>query len=276
MRVYNEFVEERLKPNSTKYINDPLKKVMLKTCKSAIKPRKIKVNDKTKELRGNCNLFARCALIQGKRNIDMKVIVGDYELTVFPKSLFTSDGSLLDGSKSKSDAVTEVMKAAEVEPNEQLPLNPDCVVFDAMRLLNEMNTKKFKTGNDLLNEFLRRIDVISSNAQIRIVSFDTYRESSSLKDSIRITHKKPSIPPRYFNICLETDIERVSMPELLASNTTKKSLTELLMPQVIKHMKEQNADYVVAGNCKTYWSLNGQIDEAENDHERQKVLFYDN
>ena len=66
MRVYNEFVEEPLKPNSTKSINDPLKKEMLKTCKSAIKPRKIKVNDKTKELRGNCNLFAivfsRCAL----------------------------------------------------------------------------------------------------------------------------------------------------------------------------------------------------------------------
>ena len=114
MRVYNEFVEERLKPNSTKSITDPLKKVMLKICKSAIKPRKIKVNEKTKELRGNCNLFARCALIQGKRNIDMKVIVGDYELTVYPKSLFTSDGSLLDGGNSKSDAVTEVMKAAEV------------------------------------------------------------------------------------------------------------------------------------------------------------------
>ena len=152
-------------------------------------------------------------------------------------------------------------------------MNPDCVVFDAMRLLNEMNTKKFKTGNDLLNEFLRRIDVISSNAQIRIVSFDTYRESSSLKDSTRIARKKRSIPPRHFSICLETDIERVSMSELLASNTTKKSLTELLMPQVIKHMKEQNADYVVAGNCKTYWSLNGQIDEEENDHEEADSLM---
>ena len=79
---------------------------MLNTCKSAIKPNKLKNNDKTKELRGNCNLFARCALIRGQRDIDMKV-VGDYELTVFPKSLFSSDGSLLDGSKSKSVAVTE-------------------------------------------------------------------------------------------------------------------------------------------------------------------------
>ena len=70
----------------------------------------------------------------------MEVIVGDYKLTVLPKSLFLSDGSLHDGSKSKSDAVTEVMQAAEVELNEQLPLNPDCVVIDAMKLLNEINT----------------------------------------------------------------------------------------------------------------------------------------
>ena len=48
---------------------------MLQTCKSAMKAKTFKVDDKTKELRGNCNLFARCALIQGKRNIDMKVII---------------------------------------------------------------------------------------------------------------------------------------------------------------------------------------------------------
>ena len=40
------------------------------------------------------------------------------------------------------------------------------------------------------------------------------------------------------------------------------------MPQVIKHMKENNADYVVAGN----WSLNGQIDKEENDHEEADSL----
>ena len=80
--------------------------------------------------------------------------------------------------------------------------------------------------------------MISSNAQIRIVSFDTYRESSSLKDSTRIARKKRSIPPRHFSICLETDIERVSMSELLASSTTKKSLTELLMPLFTKKQLE--------------------------------------
>ena len=172
-RVYKEFVDERLKPESTKSIHEPIKKIMLQTCKSAIKAKKMKVNDKTKELRGNCNLFARCALIQGKRNIDMKVIIGDYELTVFPKSLFSSDGSLLDGSKLKSDAVTEILKATEVEPKDQLPTKPDCVVFDAMRVLNEMSTKRFTPGKDFSNKFLRQIDSISSDAGLQIVAFNT-------------------------------------------------------------------------------------------------------
>ena len=94
----------------------------------------------------------------------MRVIIGDYELTMVPKSLFSSDGSLLDGSKSKSDAVAEVLKVTEVEPTDQIANKPDCVVFDAMRVLNEMSTKRFKTGKDLSNEFLHRIDSISSDA----------------------------------------------------------------------------------------------------------------
>ena len=89
----------------------------------------------------------------------MKVVVGDYELTVYPKSLFSSDGSLLVGSKSKSEAVTELLKYTEHEPSDNPPSNPDSVVIDAMRVLNEMATKRFKTGKDLVNEFLRRIEV---------------------------------------------------------------------------------------------------------------------
>ena len=76
---------------------------------------------------------------------------------MFPKSLFSSDGSLLDGSKSKSDAVTEILKDAEIEPSDQLPTRPDCVVIDAMRVLNEMSTKRLKTGKDLSNEFINLI-----------------------------------------------------------------------------------------------------------------------
>ena len=149
---YKEFIEDRLRPDSQKSIHDPIKKVMLKTFKSAIKPKKMKINDKTKELRGNCNLFAR-----EQRKIDMKDIIGNYELTVYPKSLFSSDGSLLDGSKSKAEAVAELLKYSGYEPNDKLSSKPDCVVIDAVRVVNEMASKRFKTGKDFVNEFRRQI-----------------------------------------------------------------------------------------------------------------------
>ena len=95
-------------------------------------------------------------------------------MTVYPKSLLSSDGSLLDGSKSKSDAVSELLKYTEYEQSDNPLVNPDSVVIDAMRVLNEMATKRFKTGKDLVNEFRRRIEVISSNAMLQTVVFDTY------------------------------------------------------------------------------------------------------
>ena len=38
-------------------------------------------------------------------------------------------------------------------------------------------------------------------------------------------------------------------------------------------MEELNVNYVVAGNHKTYWSLNGQTNQEENDHEEADTLM---
>ena len=75
-------------------------------------------------------------------------------------------------------------------PSDNPPANTDSVVIDAMRVLNEMATKRFKTGKDLVNEFRRRIEVISSNAMLQTVVFDTYSAEPSLKDKTRISCKK--------------------------------------------------------------------------------------
>ena len=104
--MYQIDVIERLKAESTKAILHPLHKANLRTCKYANKKRTMKVYDKVVELRGNCNLFARCALMQKQRDINMKEVVGDHELTIVPRALFNVDGSLLDGAKNKSDAVS--------------------------------------------------------------------------------------------------------------------------------------------------------------------------
>ena len=69
------FIVECLQPESKIGIFAPLAKVKLKTCKSVNKSQKMDVNDKVVELKYNCNLFARCAVLKGKRDIDMKVVV---------------------------------------------------------------------------------------------------------------------------------------------------------------------------------------------------------
>ena len=61
------------------------------------------------ELKYNCNLFARCAVLKGKRDIDMKMVVGDYELMTVPRSLMTADGMLIPRHVGKSELVDEIM-----------------------------------------------------------------------------------------------------------------------------------------------------------------------
>ena len=170
-----------------------------------------------------CNLFARCALIRGQRDIEMKVVVGDYELTVYPKSLFSSDGSLLDGSKSKSDAVTKLLIYTEYEQSDNPLANPDSVVVDAMRVLNEMATKRCKTGKDLVNEFRRRIEVISSNAMLQTVVFDTYSAEPTFPAFLV---KSAQFHLVISTFSLEKNIEKITMSELLSSSVTKQSITE--------------------------------------------------
>ena len=61
------------------------------------------------------------------------------------------------------------------------------------------------------------------------------------------------------------------MSELLASSKTKRSITDLLIQQVINHMRRRNKEYVIAGNNKTILSLNTR--EEQNDHEEADTLM---
>ena len=115
---------------------------------------------------------------------------------------------------------------------------------------------------------------ISSDAGLQIVAFDTYSDTPSLKYKTRISRKKLATLPHNFNVNLESKIEKVSMSELLASSKTKRSITDLLIQQVIDHMTTWNKDYVIAGNHKAVLSLGGYTDEEKNDHEEADTLFY--
>ena len=82
------------------------------------------------------------------------------------------DGSLLDGAKNISEAVTEVLNATCTEVLEKMP----CAVIDCMRLVIEINPKprSVETGDDLANEFLQKLDLKTQDATLVITAFDMY------------------------------------------------------------------------------------------------------
>ena len=101
--------------------------------------------------------------MQGKREIDMEIVVGSHELNTVPFSLFYDDGSMLPGGVGKADAVTEFLVECGVQQNITLPVEADSVRIDAMRIVNEMNPKPLwiKNGLDFAKEFNKRVDNIS-------------------------------------------------------------------------------------------------------------------
>ena len=92
------FVEERLKP------------VQIHTCKQGNKGGTIKYKDKFATLKEENLFISRIAMIRGTRDIDMKAIIGKYELTPVVHSLMQRDGTLLDGWEGKSDLAKTVLK----------------------------------------------------------------------------------------------------------------------------------------------------------------------
>ena len=62
-------------------------------------------------------------------------VVGHYELTVAPPSLFKRDGSLLDGFQGKSKLVEKILDHVKHESVNYV--NANCIVIDAMFILNQ-------------------------------------------------------------------------------------------------------------------------------------------
>ena len=74
----------------------PMKKWSLQTWKSATKWIKLKVDQEVVELKEDRNLFARLLLVAKSRpNMNLEQAVGDHELSIVPRSLFSDDEQIL-------------------------------------------------------------------------------------------------------------------------------------------------------------------------------------
>ncbi len=76
-----------------------------------------KSKDRIIELREERELFSRFALVaQSQRGLDMKEVIGHYELSLVPRSLKKMDGTLKPGHEGKSKLMNAIIKCLET-PN---------------------------------------------------------------------------------------------------------------------------------------------------------------
>ena len=94
-----------------------------------------------------------------------------------------------------------------------------------MTILNKLNPKPtwVKQGPDLAAAFNMSIDTHINDATAVIVTFDCYRKIS-LKQATR-TSRKGKRAPRAFLISDKSNIDKVTMFELLFSKETKQSIS---------------------------------------------------
>ena len=89
-------MKDRLQQGSKLTIWDPMKLVKYKTMSTWMKKTKIRVGDKVIKLREERQLLARLMMIQQTRKLDVGTVIGMYEMTVIPRSLFSNDGLLMN------------------------------------------------------------------------------------------------------------------------------------------------------------------------------------
>lgn len=100
-KLYGDFVNERIKGNPSVW--SPMKKRKLKTFRNQTKVIKCNLAEKVTQLKEERTLMTRFLIMSRQREeIDLKEILGNYELSVVPQSLFLQDGRerpCLDKSK---------------------------------------------------------------------------------------------------------------------------------------------------------------------------------
>ena len=129
-KICDEQEKERLRTDSTVGIFDPTNKVKLKTFKSCNAKTKVKLKDRTIQLSVDANLWRRWAIISSSRVVDGYTIMGNFELTITPRSLMRRDKTLYSGT-GLSELMTVIKDAIGTESKFKNP-KVKCVAIDDM------------------------------------------------------------------------------------------------------------------------------------------------
>ena len=190
---------------------------------------------------------------QKRQDIDLQKLIGDYEFSVIPRSIFNFDGKLLicsDKSKLMHAIETKAAKQNEEdETTEEVEFIQKVVIFDGMALVNKLTiTKETKTCKDLKDQFMARL-LRESDAfsEVRLV-FDRYIEGS-LKEQTR-EKRTSGISVRYI-VKDSTSLVGLTLKRFFSHIQTKADLTIYLSEYAISELPSASKRFVVVFDTKS-------------------------
>ena len=146
-KLFETLVTDRIKTNKVN-LWSPMKRRKLLTWKDSEKMLKLSCKDKVIELKEDRSLFARLmAVCKSRPEINIKGVIGQYEFSVAPSSLFAPDGTMLHCSaesalKLGGESEQRTTTGPQISANESVNMEPlsqmRVAVVDAMTELQSL------------------------------------------------------------------------------------------------------------------------------------------
>ena len=197
-KLLNDFINERL--CGTTSIWEPIKRRKLPTFKENSVTSKVKFADKVITLKEERRLLTRFVMASRERpEVDLSKYLGQYEISVVPRSMFNSDGIVRIAS-DKSAIMHEIEKI--IGNKNVINLQEDSeiertIMFDGMGLVNRIKkSDNIKACKDFADVFVQRIMHESRSIQQVNLIFDHYM-TSSLKSRTRDKKRTKGVATRY-------------------------------------------------------------------------------
>ena len=252
---FKEFIKDRLLPTSQLSVWDTMRKLKLKAFSNWMEKTKVRLGDKVIKLREERQLLGRFLIIQRSRPElvpKLEETIGDYEMSVVPRSLCAVDGSLY--APNDKSSLMHAIEQCSAQPLQSAQL-PDIapighahrvLVVDAMAVLQSTkNTPAIQKLSDLQDAFIKRIELMMVGYNEGQVIFDRYLELS-LKNK---TRQKRAVTSIEFEIHPEM---KLTMPlkELLSSSSTKRSLTSMFAKGLLDHFPSNSNFHLITYDNK--------------------------
>ena len=241
LELFRKFKQERILSNEVP-LWASMKRRKLQLWSASAKKARYSDQGQVIELKEDRNLFARLLIAARSRpEINIQEIISTYELSVVPRSLFNSDGSLSHNtSKSQLMHIVEnhVQACVENVAETKLTRNRRVAVIDAMAEVQAMGKPYWvKTCHDLGNhliDVIRRKYLAQSSFDEVHVKVDRYDIDHSLKTAARKIRLGKQVPVAY-HITDNTDITNVPLTKLLSHVSTKHELTVYLGNHLLRY-----------------------------------------